>query len=91
MHADLNFKTCENYLYIEGEKNAHFLLDCLRHMTLRQQLVFSLLDIPEQISLNLLIFGSVNLNDKENKVVFKSVVNHSMLLQLRAENIQNKD
>ena len=21
MHADLNFKTCENYLYIEGEKN----------------------------------------------------------------------
>jgi hypothetical protein len=20
MHADLNFKTCENYLYIEGEK-----------------------------------------------------------------------
>jgi hypothetical protein len=41
--------------------------------TLRQQLFFSLLDIPETISLNLLIFGSVNLNDEENKAVFKSV------------------
>jgi hypothetical protein len=38
-----------------------------------QQLFFSLLDIPENISLNLLIFGSVNLNDEENKAVFKSV------------------
>jgi hypothetical protein len=52
---------------------SHFLLDCPRHTTLRQQLFFSLLDIPETISLNLLIFGSVNLNDKENKAVFKSV------------------
>jgi hypothetical protein len=31
------------------------------------------LDIPETISLNLLIFGSVNLNDEENNAVFKSV------------------
>jgi hypothetical protein len=38
---------------------------------LRQQLFFSLLNIPEKISLNLLIFGSVNLNDEENKAVFK--------------------
>jgi hypothetical protein len=51
----------------------HFLLDCPRHTTLRQQLFFSLLDIPETISLNLLIFGSVNLNDEEHKAVFKSV------------------
>jgi hypothetical protein len=29
--------------------------------------------IPEKIALNLLIFGSVNLNDEENKAVFKSV------------------
>ena len=43
------------------------------HTTLRQQLFFSLLDIPETISLNLLIFGSVNLNDEENNAVFKSV------------------
>ena len=55
------------------ETVSHFLLDCLRHTTLRQQLFFSLLDIPETISLNLLIFGSVNLNDKENRAVFKSV------------------
>ena len=30
MHADLNFKTCENYLYIEGEKkckHVHNLLE----------------------------------------------------------------
>ena len=31
------------------------------------------MDIPETISLNLLIFGSVNLNDEENKALFKSV------------------
>jgi hypothetical protein len=58
------------------ETVAHFLLDCLRHTTLRQQLFFSFLDIPETISLNLLILGSVisvNLNDEENKAVFKSV------------------
>ena len=55
------------------ETVSHFLLDCPRHTTLRQQLFFSLLDIPETISLNLLIFGSVNLNDEENKAVFKSV------------------
>ena len=55
---------------LNNQKN---LLDCPRHTTLRQQLFFSLLDIPETISLNLLIFGSVNLNDEENKAVFKSV------------------
>jgi hypothetical protein len=48
--------------------------DCPRHTTLRQKLFFSLLDIPETISLNLLIFGSVNLNDEENKNVCKHVV-----------------
>ena len=52
---------------------SHFLLDCPHHTTLRQQFFFSLLDIPETISLNLLIFGSVNLNDEENKAVIKSV------------------
>ena len=52
---------------------SHFLLDCPQHTSLRQQLFFSLLDIPETISLNILIFGSVNLNDEENKAVFKSV------------------
>jgi hypothetical protein len=31
------------------------------------------LDIPETMSLNLLIFGLVNLNDEENNAVFKSV------------------
>ena len=55
------------------ETVSHFLLDCPRHTTLRQELFFSLLDIPETISLNLLIFGSVNLNDEENNEVFKSV------------------
>jgi hypothetical protein len=55
------------------ETVSHFLLDCPRHTTLRQLIFFSLLDIPETISLNLLIFGSVNLNDEESKVVFKSV------------------
>ena len=55
------------------EAVSHFLLDCPRHTTLRQQLFFSLLDIPETISLNLLIFGLVNLNDEENNAVFKSV------------------
>ena len=55
------------------ETVSHFLLDCPRHTTLRQQLFFSLLDIPETISLKLLIFGTVNLNDEENKAVFKSV------------------
>jgi hypothetical protein len=55
------------------ETVSHFLLDCPRHTTLRQQLFYSLLDIPETISLNLLIFGSVNLNDEENRAVFKSV------------------
>ena len=51
----------------------HFLLDCSRHTTLRQQRFFSPLDIPETISRNLLIFGSVNLNDEANNGVFKSV------------------
>ena len=55
------------------ETVSHFLLDCARHTTLRQQLFFSLLDIPETISLNILIFGSVNLSDEESKAVFKSV------------------
>ena len=57
----------------QTETVSHFLLDCLHHTTLRQQLFFSLLDIPETITLNLLIFGSVNLNDEENNAVFKSV------------------
>jgi hypothetical protein len=64
MHADLNFKLV---------RVSYFRLDCPRHTTLREQLFFSLLDIPETISLNLLIFVSVNLNDEENKAVFKSV------------------
>ena len=55
------------------ETVSHFLLDCPRHTTLRQQLFFSLLDITETISLNLLILSSVNINDEENKAVFKSV------------------
>jgi hypothetical protein len=58
------------------ETVSHFLLDCPRHTTLRQQLFFSHLDIPETISLKLLIFGSVNLNDEENKAVFKNVYKH---------------
>jgi hypothetical protein len=37
--------------------------------TLREKKMY----IPETISLNLLIFGSVNLNDEENKAVVKSV------------------
>jgi hypothetical protein len=36
------------------EAVSHFLLDYPRHTTLRQQLFFSLLDIPETISLNIL-------------------------------------
>jgi hypothetical protein len=32
------------------------------------------LDIPETISLNLLIFGSVYLNDEENNAVFNLVL-----------------
>jgi hypothetical protein len=55
------------------ETVSHFLLDWPRHTTLRQQLFFSLLDIPETISLNLLIFGFVNLNGEEYNAVFKSV------------------
>jgi hypothetical protein len=55
------------------ETVSHFLLDCPRNATLRQQPLFSLLDITETISLNLLIFSSVNLNDEKNKAVFKSV------------------
>jgi hypothetical protein len=43
-----------------------------RYTTLRQQHFLSLLDIPETISLKLPIFDSVNLNDEENKAVFKS-------------------
>jgi hypothetical protein len=62
--------SCRKAWLLNNQKN---LLDCPRHTTLRQQLFFSLLDIPETISLNLLIFGSVNLNDEENKAVFKSV------------------
>jgi hypothetical protein len=46
------------------ETVSHFSLDCPRHTTVRQQLFFSLLDIPETISLNLLIFGSVNLRER---------------------------
>jgi hypothetical protein len=61
------------YWGVLTETVSHFLLDCPRHTTLRQQLFFSLLDIPETISLNLLIFGSVNLNDEENKAVSKSI------------------
>jgi hypothetical protein len=53
------------------ETVSDFLLDCPRHATLRQQLFFSHLDIPETISLNLLIFGSVILNDEENNAVLK--------------------
>ena len=41
------------------ETVSHFLLDCSRHTTLRQQLYFSLLDIPETISLNLLILAQL--------------------------------
>ena len=41
--------------------------------SLRQKLFFSLLDIPQAISLNLVMFGSVHLNDEEIKAVFKSV------------------
>jgi hypothetical protein len=59
---------------VNSETVSHFLLDCPRHTTLRQQLFFSLLDIPETISLNLLIFGSVNLNDEENKILFICLV-----------------
>ena len=43
-----------------------------RYTTLRQQHFLSLLDIPETISFKLHIFDSVNLNDEENKAVFKS-------------------
>ena len=45
----------------------------LNGSSLRQQLFFSLLDIPQTISLNPVMFGAVNLNDEENKAVFKSV------------------
>jgi hypothetical protein len=69
------------------ETVSHFLLDCPHHTTLRQQLFFSLLDIPETISLNLLIFGSVNLNDKENKAVFKSVQTFIVLESCDADNL----
>jgi hypothetical protein len=55
------------------ETVSHFLLDCPRHTTLRQQLFFSLLNMPKTIWMNLLICGSVNLNDEENNAVFKSV------------------
>jgi hypothetical protein len=55
------------------ETVSDFVLDFPRHTTIRQQFFFSLLNIPETISLNLLMFVSVNLNDEENKAVFKSV------------------
>jgi hypothetical protein len=85
LHGIMNCSALSAHLFIRNlvespncicgitETVSHFLLDSPRHSTLRQQLFFSLLDIPETISLNLLIFGSVNLNDEENKAVFKSV------------------
>jgi hypothetical protein len=76
LHAHLfirNLVESPNCICGITETVSHFLLDCPRHTTIRQQLFFSLLDIPVTISLNLLIFGSVNLNDEENKAVFKSV------------------
>ena len=61
------------------ETVSHFLLDCPRHTTIRQQLFFSLLYIAETISLNLFIFGSFNLNNEENKAAFKSV--HTFIIK----------
>jgi hypothetical protein len=72
LHARLRMNCCalNTHLFIRNlvespncicgitETVSHFLLDCPRHTTLRQQLFFSLLDIPETISLNLLIFDS---------------------------------
>jgi hypothetical protein len=72
MHTSLLETLLNRKIFICGitETVSHFLLDCPRHTTLRQQFFFSLLDIPETISLNLLIFRSVNLNDEENFFFF---------------------
>jgi hypothetical protein len=58
LNADLfirNLVESPNCICGITETVSHFLLECPRHTTLRQQRFFSLLDIPETISLNLLI------------------------------------
>ena len=56
----------------EIESTPHYLLSCPRYTILRRELLIELADIPSEITINLLLFGSNDLNEEQNIHIFKS-------------------
>ena len=56
----------------EIETTAHFFFNCPRYNNIRQEFLSSLVDIPLQISTDLLLYGSNQLTDEQNIFIFQA-------------------
>ena len=57
------------------EATSHYILHCSRFADIRQELILSIsnIDIPVNITLNLLLFGTNELTDEQNTLIFVSI------------------
>ena len=53
--------------------NYYYILQCSRFSDIRQELILSISNIPVNIAINLLLFGTNELTDKQNTLIFVSI------------------
>jgi hypothetical protein len=54
-------------------KTSHYILHCSRFADIRQELILSISNIPVNITINLLLFGTNELTDEQNTLIFVSI------------------
>jgi len=55
------------------ETTSHYILHCPRFADIRQELILSISNIPVNITINLLLFGTNELTDEQNTLIFVSM------------------
>jgi hypothetical protein len=55
------------------EATSHYILHCSRFADIRQELILSISNIPVNITINLLFFGTNELTDAQNTLIFVSI------------------
>ena len=56
-----------------GGTTSHYILHCSSFADIRQELILSISNIPVNITINLLLFGTNELTDEQNTLIFVSI------------------
>lgn len=68
-----NLVDSPNYLCRGVETTSHYILHCSIFADIRQEFILSISNIPVNITINLLLFGTNELTDEQNTLIFVSI------------------